>query len=261
MDPILFQSVVPFVLSALIVVIITIVAEKYGTKVGGILGTLPSTIIIAFIFIAHNKGVDFASKAVAIVPAELGINLVFLFLFAILAYRSTIVAFSVSIAAWTILSSILFFLDITNIFVSLTIYFILLGFTFITLEHFKKIPSAGRVVVHYTPLKIGLRGVLAGIVIAISVLLSNLGAGLSGIFSVFPAIISSTMLISVREYGPDFAAAMAKSMIFGISSVLCYATIIHFLYPTYGVLIGTIVAFSISFVLTMVLFKLRSKIR
>lgn len=261
MYPILFQSVVPFILSALIVIIITVIAEKYGTKVGGILGTLPSTIIVAFVFISRNKGIDFASEAVAVVPAELGINLVFLFLFAILAYRSTLVAFTVSIVIWTILSSLLFILNITNIFVSLTIYFISLSFTFIVLEHYKKIPSTGGVIVHYTPMKIVLRGVLAGIVIAISVLLSNLDAVLSGIFSVFPAILSSTMLISVREHGPDFAAGMAKSMIFGISSVLCYATIIHFLYPVYGVLIGTIVAFAISFVLTMILFKLRSKIR
>ena len=42
MDLFLFQSILPFILSAMIVIIITVVAEKYGTKVGGILGTLPS---------------------------------------------------------------------------------------------------------------------------------------------------------------------------------------------------------------------------
>ena len=261
MYSILFQSVIPFVLSALIVIIITIIAEKYGTKVGGILGTLPSTIIIAFVFISINKGVDFASQSVAVVPAELGINLIFLFLFAILASRSTTLAFVVSLATWTLLSSLLFIFDVTNIFFSLVIYAISLCFTFTVLECYKKIPSTGKVIVHYTPMKIITRGVLAGMVIAISVLLSNLGAVLSGIFSVFPAIISSTMLISVRKHGPDFAAGMAKSMIFGISSVCTYATVIHFLYPIYGVFIGSVVAFGISFILTMILFNLRSKIR
>ena len=67
--------------------------------------------------------------------------------------------------------------------------------------------------------------------IAIAVYLSNINSVLSGIFSVFPAILSSTMLISVKEHGPNFTSGLAKSMIIGISSVLTYATMIHFLYP------------------------------
>ena len=154
-----------------------------------------------------------------------------------------------------------FFLNITNIFVSLAIFIVSLGFTFTFLERFKKVPSTDKVVVHYTPMKIALRGLIAGTVIAIAVLLSNVDAALSGIFSVFPAILSSTMLISVKEYGPDFAAGMAKSMILGISSVLSYATAIHFLYPVYGIMWGSICAYGISLVVTLALFKFRAKIR
>ena len=54
MIDILLQVVLPFILSALIVVGVTILAERYGTKIGGILGTLPHLIIIAFVFIALN---------------------------------------------------------------------------------------------------------------------------------------------------------------------------------------------------------------
>ncbi|MFW6121031.1 MAG: hypothetical protein ACOC80_09070 [Petrotogales bacterium] len=261
MYDLLFQAVIPFFLSAFIVILIMFIAERYGTKIGGILGTLPSTIVIAFLFISLNKGVDFASQSVAVVPAELGINLVFLFLFSLLAHRSLHVAFAVSLAIWALLSSVLLILDITNIFVSLGIYIATFSFIFTYLECFKKIPSLGNVIVHYTPMKIALRGVLAGTVIAISVTLSNIGAVISGIFSVFPAILSSTMLISVREHGPNFAAGMAKSMILGISSVLSYATAIHFLYPSYGIIWGSICAYGISLILTLVIFKLRDKIR
>jgi len=160
---ILAQMVLPFILSALIVILITVIAEKYGTKTGGILGTLPSTIIIAFIFIAFNKGVDFASQSVAVVPAEIGINLVFVLLFVLLAYRSIIIALIVSMGVWAILSTALYFLDITNIFFSLFIFVISLIFTFVFLEYIKKIPSTGKVKVHYTPMKIILRGVLTGL--------------------------------------------------------------------------------------------------
>ncbi len=257
----ILQSIVPFVFSALIVIIITVIAEKYGTKVGGIFGTLPSTIIIAFIFIALNKGVGFASKSVAVVPSEMGINLLFLLIFVTLAYRSTTIALICSMTVWAILSSVLYLLNISDILLSFVIYITSILFIFWYLEFVKKVPSTGMVTVHYTPMKIIMRGMLAGAIIAISVLLSNTSAALSGIFSVFPAIISSTMIISVREHGPDFAAGMAKSMIFGSASVMSYAISIHFLYPAYGIINGTIVAFCISFCITMILFKFRSKIR
>lgn len=261
MHPFLFQAVIPFFLSALIVIIIMFIAERYGTKTGGILGTLPSTIVIAFVFIALNKDVNFASQSAAVVPAELGINIVFLFLFAILAHRSTYIAYAISITVWTLLSALLFIFNMDNIFVSLAIYAVPLVFTFIVLERVKKILSTGSVSIHYTPTKIALRGILAGIVIAIAVLLSNIHPVLSGIFSVFPAILSSTMIISVREHGPDFAAGMAKSMIIGITSVMTYATAIHFLYPTVDIVYGSILAYAISIIVTLIIFKLRSKIR
>ena len=69
------------------------------------------------------------------------------------------------------------------------------------------------------------------------------------------------MIISVKEHGPDFAAGMAKSMIIGIGSVATYASVIHFLYPLYDVIIGTIIAYFISFILTMIIFTFRKNLR
>jgi hypothetical protein len=261
MNSLLLQVIFPFALSAVIIILITIIAERYGTKTGGILGTLPSTIIVAFIFISLNKGVYFASQSAAVVPAEMGVNLIFLFIFASLSYRSMSLAIIASLTVWLFLTSMLFLLGLENIFVSIAIYTAALVFTFMILERIKKTPSIGSVTVHYTPLKIILRGLLAGSVIAIAVFLSNMGAILSGIFSVFPAIFLSTMLISLREHGPNFAGGIAKSMIFGSQSVMIYAVAIYFFYPLYGVVLGSIFAFCISIIVMMILLGLRKKIK
>ena len=261
MFSILLQVVLPFTLSAIIVVLIMYIAERYGTKIGGIFGTLPSTIVIAFIFIALNQNVDFAAKSAAVVPAELGINVIFLLLFALLVHRSIYVAFFGSLTIWAILSLLLFVFNLENVFISISIYIIIIIIAIIVLERVKKIPSSGNVTVHYNPSKIALRGILAGTVISIAVILSNVGAIISGIFSVFPAILSSTMLISFREHGPKFAAGMAKSMTVGISSVAVYAAAIHFLFPVYNIYIGTFAAYIVSIVVTLTIFKLRDKIR
>ncbi len=261
MSPLLYQTILPFLFSAIIVIIITVVAEKYGTKVGGILGTLPSTIVVAFVFIAINQDVFFASQSAAVVPAELGINLLFLFCFALFAKRSPLLAFIISFGVWGLSSYLLFVGNLTNIFVSWILYLSIFAIAFGLLEYKIKIPSIPKAVVHYTPQKILLRGILAGIIIAIAVMLSNINAVLSGIFSVFPAILSSTMFIFVREQGPQFAAGMAKSMMFGISSVAVYATVIHFLFPSIGVAFGSAVAYVCAFIVTMLLFSVRKKLK
>ena len=260
MMDLILQVFLPFILSALVVILITVIAEKYGTKIGGIIGTLPTTIIIAYVFIALNQGVRFASDSVAVVPAEMGVNLIFICVFAILAYRSILVALIGSFFIWTVLSGILLFLNMNYIYLSLVIFIVSMISTFIVLEKKFNIKSQSKRLVHYTPLKILLRGILTGTIITISVLLSNVGEVISGIFTVFPAILSSTMIITIKEHGPDFSAGIAKSMIFGSPSVMSYAACIHFFYPVYGIFWGSIFAFIISVIVTIVILMLRKKI-
>lgn len=261
MISIYFEFLIPFFISAAVVIIINIIAERYGTIKGGILGTLPSTVVVAFLFIAYNEGMSQASNAVAVVAAEMGVNVLFLLIFTILIHRSLVYALIGAFTAWTALSFLLYYFNVDSIFLSLGIYVLSFIFCFIFLEKIKKIHSSGTVPVTYTPLKIGFRGILAGIVIAFAVYLSNIGAVLSGIFSAFPVIFLSTMVISSREHGPGFAGAMAKSMVFGSPSVVTYAVAIYFFYPVYGILTGTIVAFLIASGITLLLFILGKHLR
>lgn len=114
MDVLLTTIIIPFILSALIVIIITLIAERYGTKIGGIIGTLPSTIVIPFLFIAYHKGIPLTIEAVSVVPAEMAINLVFLFLFAVYAPLKTPKALLISLVGWTILTLVLLFTLLTT---------------------------------------------------------------------------------------------------------------------------------------------------
>jgi hypothetical protein len=255
-----FEFAIPFITAAIAVIIITVIAERYGTKKGGILGTLPSTIMIAYLFIAYNEGVRIATQSVAVVPAEMGVNVIFLLLFAIFAYRSMVFALAVSLSVWTMLSLLLLIINLENLLASLLIFIFGFLVAMFILEWKKKTPSIGRVRTCYTPVRILLRGLFAGVVIGVAVLLSNVGAVLSGILSAFPVIFLSTMIIAMREQGPGFAGAIAKSMIFGSPSVVCYTIAIFFFYPVYGIIIGTIGAFVLSFIVTMILYSLSRRL-
>jgi len=258
---VIYHAIIPFALSALVVILVTIIAEKYGTRTGGVIGTLPSTIIIAFLFIALDKGVLFAAESVVVVPAEMGMNVVFLLLFALLSRRKILVALIGSLLGWTILTIMVYYSNLTSIVVSLIIFLVCFFSCFLILDKKKKITSQDTIKVHYTPLKLLSRSLIAGIVIAIAVSFSNVGTMLSGIFSVFPAIFLSTMVISLREHGPQFNGALAKGMIYGSPSVVSYAVGLHYLYPLAGIFAGTIGAFLIALVVTLALFIFRKKIR
>ena len=259
MDSLIFQTAASFFFSALVVIIITIVAERYGTKIGGLIGTIPTTIVIALIFIGLNRGTVFASEVAAVTPAGMGINLVFLCVFVLLAKRSLLLSLVCSLAFWALLASILFFLQITNILFSLFIYLMFLVFTFVVLEYWKKIPSVESKKIHYTPMKILFRGLLAGVVIAVAVSFSQVGSVLSGIFTVFPVVFLSTMVISMRDNGAEFAGGIAKSMIVGSCSVVGYASAAHILYPIHGIIWGTIESFLVSLFIAAILFVAEKK--
>jgi uncharacterized membrane protein (GlpM family) len=256
-----FEFLVPFIIAALVVILISVIAERYGTIKGGILGTLPSTVVIAFLFIAYNEGISRSSQAVAVVPAEMGVNVIFLLIFSLLSNRSLHLSLSMAFGIWAILSFLLFYFNVNHIFLSLIIYLLAFLVSFSILEKIKKVPSSEKTPVHYTPLKIAFRGLLAGTVIALAVYLSNFGAVISGIFSAFPAIFLSTMIIATREHGQSFSTALAKSMIFGSPSVVCYAIATYFIYPLTGILIGTIVAFLIGCGVTLFLFIIGKQLR
>lgn len=260
MDSILIQIIIPFILSAIIVVTVTIIAERYGTKVGGILGTLPHLIIIAFVFIALNKDEEFASRAASVVPIEVGINIMFLFLFAHFSNRSLVTCLTISLAAWLACSVALVIIDFHDIYLSLVAFGACWITAVILFERVKGIGSVAQVKVEYTWKKLIARGSLAGVVIAFAVVMSNVGSVLSGIFSVFPAMFLSTMIISHREHGPKFVSGLAKSMIFGTPSVTSYAVGVHFLYPEVGIIWGTLTSAVIAIVIGLSLLALKGKI-
>ena len=110
-------------------------------------------------------------------------------------------------------------------------------------------------------MKILLRGLLAGVVIAVAVSFSSVGSVLSGIFTVFPVVFLSTMVISVREHGAEFASGMAKSMIIGSCSIVGYASAAHILYPLHGIIWGTIESFLVSLFIAAILFVMEKKMR
>jgi hypothetical protein len=80
------------------------------------------------------------------------------------------------------------------------------------------------------------------------VLLSKIGGPLlGGMFTMFPAMFASTILITYFSQGVEFSLATMKSAMLGAVSVVIYSLVVRFTYLPFGIFLGTLTAVAISF--------------
>jgi hypothetical protein len=240
--------VLSFVITALWVTVATVVAERWGTKVGAVVATLPSSAVVAFYFIAMEQGVDFAARAAIVIPAEMGINVVFLGLFVTLSRRGLPVSLGGALGGWTILSAVLYASDLDDLLLSWLVFVAMIaGVTawLRTSHRFSQQPGRH---ISYTPGELAFRGVFAGLMISVSVVGAAVaGPVVAGILAVFPAIFTSTMVILYLRQGREFTGAVGTIMVVSSTNVVVYTTAVHLTYPVWGLASGTMVALAVSY--------------
>jgi uncharacterized membrane protein (GlpM family) len=244
------------------VTLTTILAEKFGSKIGGLIGGLPSTAIVAFFFIGLTQSPQTASQATNAFPLAYSITGLFLVFFAVFSKKGFIISLFGSLLIWFSLSALIIFLEIDNFFVSLLAYGIIFLISFHILGKKLKISSAKRIEIHYSPIQILGRAVFSGMMIAFAVFMSKVGGPIfGGVFSAFPAVFISILVISYKSRGMSFSRAMTKPlMMTGMLSIVVYATSIRYFYPRFGLIVGTVSAYLfalLSAYLSYILFQKR----
>ena len=235
---------------------VTVLIEKYGGVLGGILGTIPTTIIPASIGMASEGGNEALIVSLAIVPAGMLINAIFLSVWALLPDKLP--------KTWSQNSSLIF----TSI-ISLIIWAIVGLFTISIIDRAignnyspEEISIVGLVLVatigivmcwNLKPAPKGknsvskkilaARGIVAAMAIGVAVLISSLGMPLlAGLASVFPAIFLTSMIALWLAQGPSVPLGAAGPMMMGGASVAMYSIIAMWSLIEYGLFIGSIIA-------------------
>ena len=251
----MLSVVLSFILTAVWVTIATVVTERLGTKVGAVVITLPSSAVIAFYFIAVEQGTEFAAQAAVVVPAEMGINVVFLGLFVAMSRRGLPVALAASLGGWTVLSAFLYMADIGDLWISWAVFLALIAGTTVWLRSSHSFSQQPGKRIQYTVGELAFRGLFAGLMISLSVVGAAVGGPVvAGILSVFPAIFTSTMVILYLRQGREFTGAVGTIMVVSSTNVVVYTTVIHFAYPEVGLAWGTAVALVISYAWSLGMF-------
>ena len=100
MDGFALRVLASFVIAGAWIGTATMISERYGSRVGGLVGNLPSNIVVSFIFITLTQDLSFTADAARAVPLGMTINNFFMLAFMVGARRGLGAAIGLSLAVW-----------------------------------------------------------------------------------------------------------------------------------------------------------------
>ena len=239
----------------------TVAVERFGGRVGGILGTVPTTIMPATmgLFATHPMDADGTSsegflRAVAVVPAGMMINAAFLASWRVLPRwlhaddsRTTLWrCVAASLLVWALLS-LAWVVGMNALEPSVEALLAIGGGTLLTTatlgivlcRHGVPAPKGTN---HVTWPVLVARGVAAGGAIAVALVIARGGHAIAGGMAVtFPAIFLTTIVGTWLAQGREVPVGAVGPMVLGSCAVGSYAMLSGLLYPRLGLVLGTLV--------------------
>jgi hypothetical protein len=248
MDAFWLRVIISFLVGGVWLMSVSVIAERFGSRLGGIIGGMPSTVLIALFFIGLNQGPDFAAKATIVTPAAFIINSYFLLLLAVNAARGYLATMLVAWSFWLITMGSLIAFHLDSWIVSLAIWLVgLVVLCWLVTKsislHNEKLPP-----IKFTAGQLFGRSLFAGLVIASAVVISKYaGEVVGGIFAAFPAMYLTTFTILYFARGPKFTQSTSAPLMISASvNAVAYCIAAYYLYPRLGIYLGTLAAYVVS---------------
>lgn len=242
--------------AGLVAILATVAIEKLGGRRGGVVGTLPTTIVpaAAGFWLGASTTVDF-QDALYVVPAGMIVNALFLWSWRVIPPRlpggslgaRLLVMVAGSLSAWALLAFLL--LRVTEGYrgagMSMPLWgwgFFLAAVGFATLACLRNGPAPGGTR-SVGPITLLGRGLLAASAIGLGVALATVsGPVVAGIVSIFPAIFLTAMLALWVSHGEAVPAGAVGPMMLGSTSVSAFALLAATLMPLVGPVMGAFLA-------------------
>ena len=254
--------------AACVAIVATISIEKLGGALGGLLSSMPSTVVPASLgFWLQRVDEESFQHAVYVIPLGMFVNACFLYSWRvgppIVKNRSQEWYVDKTVPVWVSLGwMVVFSLGVWSIgafmlvlllrqlssavlpYISALSFFSIAFFGWWACRAGVPTPKGTRPV--SIPLLLS-RGVLAGLAIGYSTWMASLGYPiLAGMASVFPAIFLTTMLSVSLAQGQAVQAGAVGPMMLGSSSVAVYAILTSIFLPMFGTLPGMILSWVLS---------------
>ena len=247
-DIFILKLVLSFLIGGIWVTAATHLADRYGTKIGGIITGLPSTALLSLFFIGWTQSPQVSVEATTIIPIIGAVNALFLLVYISFVRKNFWIALGSAFLVWSGFSFILVILEFKAFLLSIFIYIVVVFLSFLCIEKGIGIKSERPSSVKNTLRILLFRGLFSGAVIVLAVVMGKIGGPLlGGMFAMFPAMFTGTLLITYFSQGPQFSSAMMKVALLSASSVVLYAILVRYTYIPYGLFLGTLVSMLVSF--------------
>jgi len=249
MDTMFFLKLgLSFVVGSTAVTLTTVAAEKFGSKIGGLIGGIPSTSVVALLFIGIVRSPEYVVQATDVIPLVMGYNSLFLVVFVVLSRYGLLTGLGSALAMWFVCSFLTIVFDFRHFGPGLAAFILFFVFSYLILEKGMALPSLSGIKVRFTPLQIAARALFSGLVIAAVVFLSKVGGPLiGGVFAVFPAVFTSTIVITSHARGVAFTRALTKPLLVSaMVNVVVYVFAVRSFYPGLGLFWGTLAALAVT---------------
>lgn len=247
---------IPALFAGGVAIAVTVAVERWGGRIGGLLGTLPSTIVPAAVGILSESS-DPEAFRVAMYATPLGmlVNAAFLWTWRALPPRLPARSLRVRLALMVI-ASLLTWAVAARAALALLSSVQEAGFAAgaVGAGGLGLLVGAGALACLRNPPspkgrnRVGLatlaaRGVLAGVAIAVAVLFARYGGPVAaGLASTFPAIFLTTMVSLWLSQGEAVQAGAVGPMMLGSGSVAAFALFAAWTMPALGPALGAAVA-------------------
>lgn len=255
MNPFWLRVALSFVVGGISVTVFTVIAERLGSKIGGLIGSIPSILFVTFLFLGWTQGISFAVQATRAIPLGLMVCTISLFIFILTLFKGLKLAIFASFAAWFVFALPIGFIQYDSWIGGITIAVAAILVTFYILEHQVKTEFHEKSKKPYTALQLLARALFSGGVVASAVTIGAFaGPFWGGLFAMFPARLISTMIILAMAQGLKFAQVTGKVLLLSSSNNIIYALAIFFTYPLYRLIWGTILSYIVAFVWVALLY-------
>ncbi len=247
-ETLLFRLILTFVTGTVWIFISISLGKSSGSNISGFIAGLPSTALLVFFFIGLNQSPATAAEATTVFPLSYSMTGVFLLVYAVTVKRGIFAAVFSGLLCWFTGGSIIAFINPSNYLLNFFVYIVTLPVLYTLLVKFTgKKPVSGQNLPSSSNL-ILIRSIFGGLIITAAVLLSKIcGPIFGGIFSAFPAMFISTLVIAYRTYGMDFSKVMTRPLLVtGMTTIVIYSLGVRYFYPGSGLIIGTLSALLLS---------------
>lgn len=257
----LLKVVSSFVIAGSWIALSTMIAERMGSKIGGLISNLPSNILVSLIFIALVNDVSYVSNAAISIPLGISICTLFLVVFILFLKFSLLIAIIFSLLFWLLSAFLSSRLNLDNFYINIIISLVTIFLSALFLEKILKTPSVKNNKRRLNFSQFVSRILFSGSIVAGVVVISRFSTPyFVGIFATFPAMLLSTMVILTVNQGKKFAQGTGKILALSLSNTVVYIIAVYITYPSLGILWGTLISYSLSAMWIIFLYPLVKKL-